>query len=189
MKKNLLSFIILLSSIANANEGPRWYQGSIVLASGEVLTGEISVEQEFNAMLFRNDSSFSFYSADKVSSVYFYDADEKINRRFLTVNDPSHKSFPILFEMVVNGYVKIVRRLNMINPQSNTYKYFCLQNGRLISMNKFRSDVYPSLLNAMPNLSSVIKQEGWNIGDLRDSIIIAQYYNTIVRNNPILANR
>jgi hypothetical protein len=173
-------------SVGFAAEKPVWFQGSIVLSDDSVLLGEVSVQSRFDAILFKTDSTFRFLHAHQVKEVYYFDHVEKINRKFLTVND---EAIPVLFEIVVDGAVKVVRKLHQENDIKMHYRYYTLSNRELLPINKFRARLFPRLAAAMPQLEQVVKKERWNVNVMRDDIIIIQFYNSVLRKNPMTASR
>src|SRR6186713_1997451 len=64
-----------------------WFEGSLVLSTCEVLVGEILPPAGYDVVLFEKDNSRMVYPAHKIRSLYFYDRDKNINRKFISVKD------------------------------------------------------------------------------------------------------
>jgi hypothetical protein len=112
-----------------------WHDGSVVLASREVLTGKITMEAGFDLVLLRTADSCLVLPAHKVLSLYFYDADENINRKFVSLKESEDARAPRHFyEVVLYGKVNVVRRLRFIHRRSagsDAQDYAYLFNGKI----------------------------------------------------------
>lgn len=101
-------FCFLIVNIPAFSQHPVWHDGVLVLSNNEVLRGKLSVECFHDLVLYCSASSTQVYPAHRVNRVYFYDAENNINRRFLTLTYPDSRSH--LFEIVIQGAVSIVRQ-------------------------------------------------------------------------------
>lgn len=134
------------------------------------------------------------YTADKILSLFFYDADENINRKFISFTEKIN-SFraSYLYEVVVFGEIKILRRLlfSFADPgdDKNSYHYFVLAGNELVTINKFRTKVFPDLLNASESLSGFIHENRLNPNVHEDVIRIVEYFNRVSRSKSLIASR
>ena len=150
-------------------QGLKWNEGSIVLASGTVLTGKISMAPGQNLILFgkaetspgaslnraeqfhNGTTGVEALPAYRVSSVFFYDEEANINRRYVAVGD--QKVFPgtQLYETVLQGKVDVLRRPRSLSANATDakdYDYYCRDNDTLVPLWRFYRDIYPSLEDA-----------------------------------------
>lgn len=192
----IFAFILLLIiSIRQCPaDCPVWYNGSLVLKSNEVLKGKISVEAAHDMILFRQDGRLMVYTADKIQSVFFYDADENINRKFISFTQKINSfSASYLYEVVAFGEIKILRKLLFpsADPKDNknSYHYFVLAQNELITFNKFRTKVFPNLLKVSESLSEFIRESRFNPNLTGDIIKIVEHYNNEVRSGSFMPSR
>lgn len=134
------------------------------------------------------------YTADKIQSIFFYDATENINRKFISLTQKTN-SFTAshLYEIVAFGEVKILRRILFPfadqNDNKNSYHYFVYTENELIPINKFRTKVYPYLINLSESLSAFIHANRLNPNLRADIIKIVEYYNKESRSKSLVASR
>ena len=160
-----------------------WHDGSVVLASREVLTGKITIEPDFDMVLLRTSDSCLVLPAHKVLSFYFYDADENINRKFVSLKENEDPRAPQHFyEVVLYGRVNVIRRLRFTGlrnaaSDAEDYIYFAQWENALISLSQFKKDLYPSLLSSGETLSEFVSANKFNPADVAHAIRIIEYYN------------
>ena len=187
----------------------KWNEGSIVLASGMVLTGQISMAPGQNLILFRKAETSrgaslnereQFHNgptaaealpAYRLTSVFFYDEEANINRRYVAVGD--RKVFPgtQLYETVIQGKLDVLRRprsFSVTATDAKDYDYYCRDNDTLVPLWKFYSDIYPSLEDASrQHLAAFIKANNLQKGNDGNLIRIIGYYNKLIRSEEALA--
>lgn len=173
-------FLVLIISKAMIAQ-PTWSSGSVVLKDRQVLTGEIQFHSD--VLLMKAEDQVIVYPAHRVSSFRFYDAMANINRYYLSLRHPGF-AFPVLhfYEVVTWGAVCVVRRSNYPllnnNGDEKEYTYFSWQENEMTSLRKFRSDIYPTLLQQYPLLlKEFVATQNLNPNRMGDAIRIIKYYN------------
>ncbi|WP_160143519.1 hypothetical protein [Chryseolinea soli] len=182
MKK--LFFVLLVLTTPLAARDLEWHDGSVVLASRNVLTGKIAMEPGFDLVLLRTADSCLVLPAHKILSLYFYDADENINRKFVSLKENENPRAPQHFyEVVLYGKVNVVRRLPFIKSRSkgadaHDYVYFVQQENALTKLDRFNKDIYPSLLSSSGSLlADFVSANRLDPTDAAQAIRIIEYYN------------
>ena len=184
--------LIFLSSQATLAQSPVWYEGSLVLKTNEVVVGKLSVHPVHDIVLCKTEDALMVYTADKVQSFYFFDVQSNLNRKFISFQEKINAfTTHALYEVVLSGEIKVLRKLiaDFADPDNHrdSYHYFVRLREEIISINKFRSKVYPHLISASGSLSRRINETGWNPNVHADIILIIDYYNREVRSKSILA--
>ena len=109
--KRIFFCLLLVNSLTTKAQSLKWYDGSVVLATGDVIIGKMVVEPSLNALLVQQSSVRTVYPAHKIKSLYFYDDSSDINRRFISLRDKSMLyNHCQLFEIVVLGEVSVLRK-------------------------------------------------------------------------------
>ncbi len=179
--------------MALASKPVEWFDGSVVLHNQEVLTGKISIQAPFDVIVFRTASTRMVYPAHKIHSIFFYDADANINRRFVSIKDNSaFKTAYYLYEVVVAGEVSVLRRKiytqSEVNDDATAYVYYTENTGDLTSLKKFRKEVYKNLLlTSGQRLSYFVQRNRLNPNDAAHAVMIVQEYNRLINIDLALA--
>lgn len=173
-----------------------WYSGSVVLANQEVYVGELYIQNQFDLLLIRDDSKVKVFPAHKVHSIYFYDSIENINRRFVSIEErqEAFTSFR-LYEVVLKGKVSVLRREKRFSDNqleeynANGFRYYVQWKDSITDLKRFRSDIYPTLLEySKPAISAFIREHKLNSNLDSDAIQIIDYYNHLA-NDQVIASR
>jgi hypothetical protein len=175
-----------------------WHKGSVVLADhDEVITGEISLESTHDLILFRTSESVTVYPAHKLKSFQYYDAETNINRKFVSLKDNhgvvrSHH----LYEYVLRGAFSVLRKVKggLIKgggpySEQNDFDYYVFHKNELVSLSKFRTHIYPQMLNL--NRDEILSYVHHNNLDLNlpaNAIIVIKYFNTEAGYGALAAN-
>jgi hypothetical protein len=161
-----------------------WSYGSIVLRTGEIVSGIISLDQHHQIVLnLKSNKMTDVIPAHRISMVYFYDETNDINRRFVSLaEDPSSRQWNF-YEIVLNGDVKVYRKKKLANTFSNNpdldnYDYYVLQDKCLVLLKMFRTKIYPGLASSLPGLKNYIKDQKLHINRDADAVAIIKYYNS-----------
>jgi hypothetical protein len=179
-------FFLALSAIEVDAQRLQWHEGSVVLSDETVLTGSISIEPHHDLILFRASGNPTVYPAHKLKSVYFYDKETNINRRFISQESKvgaatSNK----LFEVVTSGEVSILRRMKNVTytrelSESRDYNYYCKYDGQIVPLRKFTKKIYPSLMSKEHNkLQGFMKENRLQSVMDGHAIQIIEYYNRL----------
>jgi hypothetical protein len=179
-----LFFLLLVLTTQLAARDLVWHDGSVVLASRKVLTGKITIESGFDLVLLRTADSCLVLPAHKVLSLYFYDAGENINRKFVSLKENEDARAPQHFyEVVLYGKVNVVRRLPFTRSRSKgadaqDYVYFVQWENALTKLDRFKKEIYPSLLSSSGKmLMEFVSANKLDPTDAAQAIRIIEYYN------------
>ncbi|HOX82650.1 MAG TPA: hypothetical protein PLJ60_16590 [Chryseolinea sp.] len=192
MKRFVLFCLLFINSVSLLAGEIVWYEGSVVLKTNVVLTGEISIEPQYDLILHRIHGKMEVYPAHKIQSIYFYDAKENINRKFISLKDSRFFNHHQLLEIVLKGEVSIYRRQKAWTGKSPSdadgFHYFVRYQDKLVDLQKFRNQVYPHLLKSTGGiLSAFMDERKLNPNSPSNAILIIDFYNHIKKEDHILA--
>ena len=184
-----------------------WHDGSVVMASGAVVTGNISLTPGQNLILFKprngqhkNDrmkadeeairDGSDVIPAHRLKAVFLYDESANINRRYVTLGDK--KVFPgvQLYEVVLQGRIDVLRlpKNFYFASDAKDFDYYCSNGGKLLPLHKFHREIYAHLDQASrQTLMAYVKANSLQHGDDANVINIIDYYNKWVRGEETLA--
>lgn len=162
-----------------------WFDGSLVLLNGEVRVGRIALEIDHDMVLFEEQGSRTVYPAHKIKSLYVYDKNSDINRRYVSLKQQDGaRSDHHLYEIVIAGEVDIIRRkksaLLSMEGDALDYNYFIRYDDVLTPLKKFKKNVYPMLqAQSGKRLDIFIAMNRLQSNLPINSIRIIEYYNTL----------
>ena len=192
MKK--IFFCLLFINFQNLTaQSPSWFEGSVVLATCEVLVGKISIQDNHDLILFQKGETVTVYPAHRIRSLYFYDMANNLNRRYLSLreNDGVRSSYH-LFEMVVMGKVDVLRRKKASAFYQHTealdFNYFIRYNNELLALRKFKRKIYPQLRSEPGSrLENFVASSRLRPDLPPNAIRIIEYYNGMVKSDEPIA--
>ena len=192
MKQCMIFCLLLINSTFTFAGQMVWNEGSVVLKTKEVLVGEISIEPEYDLILHRSNGKVDVYPAHKIQSIYFYDEEANINRKFISLKEAGLFNHHQLFEIVLRGEISIYRKQKMGTGKSPSdadgFYYYTYHHNQLIDLFKFRNQVYPQLIESAGNRISVyIDKNKLNPNSSADAIKIIEFYNSLERDDQLLA--
>ncbi len=192
MKRYLIFCLLLINSTFIFAKPVLWHEGSFVLKTKEVLVGEISIEPEYDLILHRSNGKVDVYPAHKIQAVYFYDEESNINRKFISLKEAGLFNHYQLLEIVLRGEVSVYRKQKSWTGNSPSdadgYHYFISQRDQLIDLLKFRSQVYPLLIEETGNMLTTFMDENkLNPNSSADAITIIGFYNSLKKEDQLLA--
>ncbi len=190
----LHAFLSLFPSVEREKEIA--YEGTIVLETNEIVTGLFYFEEKMNLLYKRKQTGLEIFPIYKVKALYFYDARENINRRYIKLaNDKSRSNFPNqLYEVVLAGELKVLRKrktydfpdkgesseLTKAEENAYNYHYFIQFNEDLVEMCDFSKKVLPHMRNQHPReLGLLLKEYDWNIHQASGAIRLIDEYNQL----------
>lgn len=197
MKKLCLCLLLLnfyTSKGQSFNQSLNWYEGSVVLATGRVVTGKISLDAFHGIMLLEQDTIRTVYPAHKIRSLYFYDTADNINRRFLSVKDRDLvRASWRFYEVVLQGEINVLRRQKLNGRKladASDFTYHLQYNDEILGLRAFIKKVYPRL-DAPFNerLKDFIRVNKLSANTLANAIRIIEFYDQIIRANDALAKQ
>ena len=192
MKK--IFFCLLLLNFQNLNaQTLEWFEGSLVLSNGDVLTGKTSIAPEHDLILFQQGESRMVYPAHRIQSLYFYDKASNINRRYISLTKfhsgrPSYQ----LYEVIIKGEVSVVRRKKentfSVHADALDFNYFILYNNALTPLRKFKKKIFPQLLTSSGNrLEEFISINRLIANHAANTLTIIEFYNGLIKTEGSLA--
>ena len=190
--KKIFFCLLLLNFQHLQSQSLKWYEGSVVLASAKVLTGQISIEPMHDIILLQEGDLRTVYPAHKIQSLYFYDGSANINRRFISVKDPDIiKTGYQFFEVVLQGEVSVLRRQKakaFSLSDASDFAYYVKYKNEFVPLQQFTRTIYP-LLVTLPDtrLKDFISENGLKANNKANSIRIIEYYNRLIRSDDIIA--
>lgn len=193
MKKIFFCFLLLNFHHVSA-QSIEWFEGSLVLTNGEVLVGKISLESEHDLVLFEQRDSRMVYPAHKIKSLYFYDEDHDINRRFISLKeDDEVRSAHQLYEIVISGDVSVMRRKKAgtyaVGSEPYDYNYFISCQEGVMPLKKFKRKIYPTLkAKSGDRLAGFVTKNRLHADLPVNAIRIIEYHNGLVQEHERYAN-
>ncbi len=192
MKQYLFFCLLLLNPVFIFARETAWHEGSVVLKTKEVLVGEISIEPNYDLILHRVKGKVEVYPAHKIHSLYFYDEEANINRKFISLKEAGLFNHHQLLEIVLRGEISIYRKQKACTGNSpsdaNDFCYYTYHHEQLIDLLKFRSQVYPQLIGSSGNRISIfINKNKLNPNSSADAIKIIEFYNRLEKDDQLLA--
>lgn len=183
--KTILFFLALTAIEVNAQR-LRWHEGSVVLSDDTVLSGSISIEPRHDLILFRTAGNPTVYPAHKLKSVYFYDREANLNRRFVSMESKEGVAISTrLFEVVISGEVWILRHQKSVlysyqPSEARDYNYYCRYDGAFVPLHKFTKKIYPSLMSKEHSrLQGFMREKRLQSALDAHAIQIIEYYNRL----------
>ena len=184
---------VFIAGSTNAQHLETWYNGSITLANNQVLVGRLSNSGTNDFVVFQSTEGKATILAHKIKSLRYYDSISNINRQFLSIKDNNPFQFWKLYEVVIQGKVKVLRQqrtLTFLNSphEINDYYYFAFCDKELIPIKKFRSALYPKLMKENPiEMEQFISSHHLNINEMKSALLILKEYNLVQRKNQLIA--
>lgn len=192
----LHAFLSLFPSVEREKEIA--YEGTIVLETNEIVTGLFYFEEKMNLLYKRKQTGLEIFPIYKVKALYFYDARENINRRYIKLaNDKSRSNLPNqLYEVVLGGELKVLRKrkaydfpvkvespgLNKAEENAYNYHYFIQFNEDLLEICDFSKKVLPHMRSQHPReLDLLLKEQDWNVHQASGAIQLIEEYNQLNR--------
>ena len=119
--------------------------------------------------------------------MYFYDDENNINRRYLSLKeDDGVRASYHLYEMVITGKVDVLRRKKASAFEEHSdaldFNYFVRFDNELVTLKKFKRKVYPQL-RAEPDdrLENFVSANKLRADLPTNAIRIIEYYNSMVK--------
>lgn len=193
MKIILCLYLTVLSITGVAQSSDLWSKGCVTLSDDQVIVGEFSHQEQLDLLIHRSLDGIKVLPLYRVKLLRYYDSVANINRQFLTIRDTHSFQQWKLFEVVVQGKVKVVRRLKFHRPeffasQANDYNYFVWDNSKLTSISQFRHDAYPKLLEDNSyEIKSFVETHHLGLRDVKSVIMIVKEYNKLQSQRRLMA--
>lgn len=184
----LLALGLTISVLLAAQcKDPVWYEGVVVLESGELIKGNLSFPSFELVFAVTEQGERVALPVDKIKLIRCYDPLLNANRRFdsFPVDEGYHQTRK-LFEVVVKGTVSVLRRptnlyLEISEIHHLDYNYYFLTKSQ--SIKEFRN-FYGEGLNQMKIevgdvITDYIRENHLRPTQMADIIMIVKFYNEV----------
>jgi len=173
--------LVVLLVIVEVGTAQVWQQGVVVLTNDEVLTGKVAHVQP-DLLLVEQEGNVTVYAPHKVVSFRYHDSLKNINRHFLSLKPEANSPLRYLFEVVVFGKMKVVRRNGSFTDNAlkddRDFQYYTWFEGTLSPLRKFKSKVFDHLSpDEHGLLSHFASEQRLNPAQMADAIQIILHYN------------
>jgi hypothetical protein len=193
LKGTLLCLLLFYATSTLCQKKLDWREVVVVLRSEQVLSGRLTFEPILGVILFESaNGNREVYSAYQVHSLNYYDARNNINRRYVSLKEPSLHRGDTFYEIVVQGNVSLVRRQIMrFNHLSDVtdFNYFTWFEDKLSPMRHFKRSVYPVLEQKQAAIAAFRTENQLHPGDMIDAIQLIEFYNKLTKATEALARQ
>ncbi len=193
MRNYLLWFALFIVGSTRAQPIDTWFKGSLTLTDGRVLVGQISKATPADFLVLRSTEGKTTILPHKINSFRYYDSISNINRQFISIKDATPFQFWKLYEVVIQGKAKVLRRPRPLAfsdalHEINDYNYFILYNEELTPIKKFRTVVYPELVQEKPiEIEQFVSSHHLNISEMKSVLLILKEYNLLHSQKGLIA--
>ncbi|MEZ0539345.1 hypothetical protein [Fibrella arboris] len=200
MKKILFAILIMMAVTAELLAGsPTWNIGYVILPDGHKLEGQLSYNWKVEVVQVRMDNGLmKAYSAGHIDSFAFYDANQRLVRKFSSVDlsDAEEGVRPVFMEEVASGPLTVYRRLRhthefikILRPSVysddtellkdiDNFTYLVIdQEGQVFNMALFNLDLWPRMVTYHGQLSDYIKLRDVDPATTLARLLIINQYN------------
>ncbi len=172
----------------------RWYDGRVVLESGDTLRGLLKYDLQKDLVQYavKNDQPEAF-TARKVLFFEIYDDNTHRYRRFFAlpyVSSPGYKA-PIFFELLEEGKLTLLTRefleyrfYNSMYGSTGryvlSYKYFFIkENGDIKEFDGNKVDLMSMMGNKSDEVDKFMRHNRLRLDDKDDFARVVDYYNSL----------
>ncbi|MCS6974286.1 MAG: hypothetical protein NZM13_07360 [Cyclobacteriaceae bacterium] len=160
----------------------REVEGVLVFNNQQVFSGRLEICPDLNLIARLSENGRQVVPLHTVHRLYFFDAEENLNRRFSVVAS-RHARTANLCEIVVDGAIQILRKkLPRTSGADNRYHYRYILNfqSQEYDIWQFRTALYPVLLKQHGLiLKDYIRMQHLSPNDPGDIIRIVQFVNAL----------
>ena len=187
--------IVLLGCFGVSQAEVTFHDGVVVLRTGEIVSGKISVAS-FQLALVEKGEVRQVFPAHLVDKIRFYDEEHNINRKFISVQSNISNEFS-LYEKIVDGAAIVLRKPKFLTWQSSQvsvldhtqFEYFVMYEAEIVPINQVKRAFFNNWNRMVADeLSSYVKYEHLNLYDTADVILLIKYYNQSVRRKLLVAD-
>ena len=204
MKRFTQLFILLVllatPALAQRSTGAiwSWNAGKVQLDSGDWLTGEVRYNPDLHLLEFGLNGAVQVFSAQQISSFYFFDAGLGHNRTFVTRGyDPNrsnaifHREVPTFFEVLVEGRVQLLAHeqeqhstllRKLVGRGSNNY-FLAYPDGRIIAYHSRLRQLYALLADRQSDVDFFVKRVHWFKREEKPIAELVRFYNSLTDND------
>ncbi|GAA0196070.1 hypothetical protein GCM10009122_60480 [Fulvivirga kasyanovii] len=196
--------LILIGFLNPKEPVEKWLEGAIVTYENEVITGEFTIDLNYNLLLLKAGKGVDVLPAHKINAFRFYDREYNINRKYIVLSSEKGR-FPVrqFYEIVEDGAIQVLRLKKTIDSpylferdtyeenstislseEAHNYSYYTFYNQELVPLQNFKKQVKPHLEIKVAGLDMHIAKHGLNPNEASSALRIIQYYNDYVRHQP-----
>lgn len=159
----------------------RQVDGVVVFHDHHILSGPLEVCPELNFIARLSENGREVIPIHSVLRLHFFDTEENLNRRYCVLSGDNR--MPDMFEIVVDGPVQILRKKHPKTDGMDSryhYSYFLRYQSRQYALHKFRTAIYPSLLDEYGSvLKDYLRKHRLSPNNPADVIQIVKYLNVM----------
>lgn len=184
-----------------------WHAGQITFWNNTLLEGNISYNWLAEMVLMRQpDGRISTFSAEQVYSFGWFDYSQHKYRSFTSLQNKIAKgqTNQVFFEVCMDGSLTVVRRLKRphglwkrafghpsnftdrptIAKEPDHFDYFVHDAGRLVSLDRFYTDIYtPIMIIYDQELTRYVQRHNLNDRTLLARLVLIDQYNILVQHD------
>ncbi len=199
----LLSCVLFFARISvsvaqNTAINNNWYRGTVILAEGDSLGGELQYDLQNDLVQINTGGSIKAYSARQLWSFSFYDPDRMADRRFYAIpySVEANYKVPVLFEIFTEGEVSLLAREKLVTENIPRYGYggygtyayrtrlahdyyFGFANGTIKRYDGSKKDLLYLLKDKSGEIKRFVNENRVRYDDPRDLVEIINYYNSL----------
>jgi hypothetical protein len=179
--------IFLWPSFSSHSQGKdEWFDGTIVLASGELVWGKINYNLQHDLAICKQGALTKTYSPYQVNYLRYYDEGLQVNRYFKVIEEKKNqfkkKGF---YEVVLDGTLPLVRKQKPYLLDDNEsiekdYDYYVISREGLVNVFYFKKTVVKKMMNDYQfEIRNYANKEKLSYYRLKDQIMILDFYNSM----------
>ena len=190
--KKIFYCLLLINFQSLSAQDLEWFEGSLVLANGQVSVGKIAMEAAHDLIVFQGEQRM-VYPAHQINSIHFYDEKADINRRYISLKNDGDGIRPRyqLYELVLSGKATVLRKIKAspfaIRSDAHDFNYFVQYDQEVVPLRQFQKKILPKLLSVSDyRLENYISQHRLTPQPI-SAIRIIEFFNALVESNEQLA--
>lgn len=207
MKSISFTLTLILLSLADVqSQNPDeidWHEGIIILEDNTIEKGDIAYDYITELVMCRQDGQVKVFGPGKARAFRYFNEDTNIIHKFeaYTVNNTGQYGQKVFFEIILKGHINFIRKRNKHRFQPNfksylmkgqkqansnfkAYDYFAETGGEMIRSKRFYKDLLPGLMELDETISEYMNKNKLKSYDIRDQIVLLNYYNQNETNLP-----
>ncbi|MCY7352291.1 MAG: hypothetical protein LH606_16775 [Cytophagaceae bacterium] len=192
----ILLILLATSAFAQRSTGEiwPWSAGKLQIDSGDWLTGEVRYNPDLHVVEFGLDGAVQVFSAQRVTSFYFFDAELGRNRTFVTRDYDPHRfsaifsrEVPTFFEVLVEGRVQLLAHeqeqrstlvRTLIGRGSNKY-FLAYPDGHIVAYHGRLRQLYAILADRQSEVDFFVKRVDWFKREQKPVVELVRFYNSL----------
>lgn len=180
---------LVLFLLAFRSFGIQWRPGSVVLAEGNVLVGDVA-RQSNDLILLRSGGEITVLPAHRVQSFRFYDAQQNVNRKFVALRADVSSKRQVFYEMVTAGSLSVLRKQrhfneHLIDSDTEEFDFFIFSGGEIVSLRSFKSRYYDEVSHELERAG--VRTSSFNPNEPADAMKMILMFNKLPGSQPVAA--